>query len=176
VRIQRRAGDAEQLHTGVPVKTAEVLRAIVETEGPVHADEASRVLASLFGTRVSPRSTEAFERALAVLTASGPVVRRGEFLWLSSMTAPAVRDRSGACPVKDPDLVAPEEFEAAALLALVRQYGIPREALAEAALRAMGFSRTTPRLLEAAGAAVERLVAAGRVVAAPGGHLAVQSP
>jgi len=49
---------------------AAILVDIVSAEGPIHADEALRVLAEQFDTKASVRSREAFQRGLSAAISS----------------------------------------------------------------------------------------------------------
>jgi hypothetical protein len=65
--------------------------------------------------------------------------------------------------VTSPDLISPEELEAAIKLALAQQFGVKFDALAESASRLFGFSRTGPRLKAVLDEAVVRLDQRGEI-------------
>ncbi len=89
-------GTVDDLVAARPARLATWIASIVTREGPIHVDEALRVIVSAFGARATPRPREAFDRGLAGLLARGDCVRRGEFLWPAGLASPAVRWRGGA--------------------------------------------------------------------------------
>jgi hypothetical protein len=139
-------------------------------------DEAIRVVASYFATRASTRSREAFHRGLRAAAARGLVVERGEFLWRAGGDHVRVRLRGSDCPVTRPELIAPEEFEAAVRLVLKREFGLRRDALVSGAARLMGFGRAGQGLVAALEAAVDRLAAAGAIGEDSHGFLVLRDP
>ncbi|MBL9088169.1 MAG: DUF3320 domain-containing protein, partial [Planctomycetia bacterium] len=175
-RDPRPLGDVDDLVEARPARVAEWIAALVEREGPLHVDEALRALAAAFGTRATARPREAFERGLAGLVATGRCARRGAFLWPQDLATPRVRWRGGACPVVEPDLVAPEEWDAAVRATLAAEFGAPRDGLVAATVRRLGFQRGGPRLKASVEAAVDRLLARGEVATDPHGDLVLRRP
>ncbi|MCC7137153.1 MAG: DUF4011 domain-containing protein [Planctomycetes bacterium] len=171
-RDARPWGAPDALTNARPDRVAGWVAAIVEREGPVHLEEALRVLAASFGTRASPRAREAFAAGLLHATQGGRVERRGDFLWRAGATSPEVRRRDADCPVTDPDLVAPEEWEAATARTLALEFGASREGLVAATVRRLGYERTGPRLRAAVEASIDRLLATGTIVRDARGDLA----
>ncbi len=175
-RDARPLGDVDDLVEARPARVAEWIAALVTREGPLHVDEAQRVLAAAFGTRATARPREAFERGLAGLVATGRCARRGAFLWPSGLASAPVRWRGGDCPVVDPDLVAPEEWDAAVRATLAAEFGAPREGLVAATVRRLGFQRGGPRIKACVEASVDRLLASGEVAPDPHGDLVPRRP
>jgi hypothetical protein len=93
----------------------------------------------------------------------GLVRKRGEFLWPGDEREVNVRLRGENCPVTRPELIAPEELEAAVVLALRQQYGLKAEAAVEATARVMGFARTGGKLKSAIEEAIRRLEERGEI-------------
>jgi very-short-patch-repair endonuclease len=140
-----------------------VIADIVRVESPIHRDEALRVLASLFLTRASKRTQEAFISGLWAAARSGAVIERGEFLWASDTESVRVRYRGEGCPVTKPEFIAPEELQAAVKLVLASEFGLAREALLGSTARLLGFNRTGANLSAAIDVAVEALMRSGAI-------------
>lgn len=148
----------------LPTETlGELLKELVEVEGPIHEEEAARAVAEMYQARVSPRMREGFDLALEHAVDYGLVLKRGEFLSAADGREPVVRLRGEGCPVTRPELIAPEELEAAVVLALRQQYGLKSEAAVEATARLMGFARTGGRLKVALEEAIRRLDERGEI-------------
>jgi len=122
-----------------------------------------RVLADMYQARVSPRPREAYDRALAHAIESGAVARRDEFLWPPDAREARVRHRGDGCPVTRPELIPPEEFDAALRLALRTQFGLKADAAVESTARLMGFARAGAKLKPALDEALARLRQRGEV-------------
>jgi len=147
-----------------PDDLAMIVRKLVETEGPIHVDEAARACAEMFGTKLTARPREAFDRAVAAGIARKRFVQRGEFLWTNPQQQAVIRYRGDEnCPVTSPDLIAPEELEAAIKLTLAQQFGVKFDAIMESTARLFGFSRTGPRLKTALEQAIVRLDQRGEI-------------
>jgi hypothetical protein len=159
----RYLGDLDTLARMRPAEVGRVIADIVRVESPIHRDEALRVLASLFLTRASKRSQEAFAYGLSAATRSGAVSERGDFLWVGDPASVRVRYRGRDCPVTKPELIALEELQAAVRLVLASEFGLAREALVASTARSLGFSRTGANLSRRIDDAVEALMAAGEV-------------
>jgi len=162
--VVRRRGDAEAFEAADDGEVADVLRAVVAAEGPIHEREAERrVLAHWDLTRSGKRSRRV-QDAVDGAAGRGEVVRRGAFVWPADAdpAAPAVRDRSEAGP-RDLDLIPPEEVAAALELVAAKEYRLPVEALVLQAARQLGFGRVGQRMRAGFEDVVEELVAGGRL-------------
>ena len=133
---------------------------LVRSEGPIHFEEAGRVLCQAFRTRLTEANAAALTVAIEAAIEAAAIERRGAFLWPPG-AEPTVRFRGGPCPVKDPDLIPPEEFDEAIRLVLRREFGLQQEALNAAVARVMGFERLGERLRDEIGRSVARVVAGG---------------
>jgi very-short-patch-repair endonuclease len=156
-------GTAQTLLGLSPGRLAEHVRQLVRREGPIHHDEAARAVAERFEARLSARLRQGFDRAIATAVSRGWAVRRGEFLWPPEMEEPPIRARGDGCPVTKPELIAPEEFEAAVNRVLHQQFGLKFDAVVEAVARAFGFARTGAKLREAIQSALVRLDERGEI-------------
>jgi hypothetical protein len=139
------------------VESARIVQKIVSVEGPIHCNEALRVYAELFGTRASAKPRAVFMNAVAYAESAKWVARREDFLWTADQGEIRIRNRAGDCPVTDPEMIPPEEFEAAVMHIVRQQFGIKFDAVVEAVARLLGFSRTGAKLKAAAERALIRL-------------------
>ncbi len=160
----RRLGTAEQLAGAAVAQTAPVVAEMVKGEGPIHVEEALRAFLERWEARATARPREAFERALAGATASGDVVRRGDFLWPPGLTRPPVRWRGDeACPVTAAERIAMEELEEAIRITLASEFGATEEGLVTATCRRLGFRRTVAGPRTAVTSALSTLLSRGEV-------------
>jgi very-short-patch-repair endonuclease len=157
-------GTSETLLAMPTIRLAEVIRKIIQTEGPIHVDQAMHACAERFATKASARPREAFDRAVTYGIAINWISRRGQFLWDADASEAVVRHRANGCPVTDPDEIAPEEFEAAVRLILKQQFGLKLDAISEAVAGLMGFSRSGPKLKAAIEQSLIRLDERGEII------------
>jgi very-short-patch-repair endonuclease len=145
-RNTSRVGTADTLFSHPMNELVNISLRIVSVEGPIHVDEALRAFSELFGTKATSRPRQVFQQAAALAIRNGWVIKKGDFLWPTDLTDALVRSRAGDCPVTDPEMIPPEELEAAIMLVVRRQYGIKFEYAVEAAARLFGFARTGSKL------------------------------
>lgn len=149
-----------EAHLCPPRELARIVAAIVEVEGPIHREEVSRRVASLFGAqRAGTRIVAATDQALRIAGQAGAVSvdAEGFFATSAQTRSPPVRDRSGAPPsLQRADRIAATEILAAASRALAENGGLTREECVTAIVRLLGFQRTGPDLR----ARVEAVIAA----------------
>jgi very-short-patch-repair endonuclease len=167
----RRRGDQARLLSMPTAKLADMIVELVNMEGPVHAEEIVRVVAEMFSTRTSIRSREACDRAIRAAATWGQIRRVGEFLWQKRDTQIRVRYRGNGCPVVKPELIAPEEYDAAVRLVLEKEFGLGKDSLAASAISAMGFRRRGTQLQTQIDGAIERLIKCGEIVSDHAGFL-----
>lgn len=141
----------------------ELLGAVVEVvrvEGPVHASiVAQRVIMKWGDRRAGSRIQARIESALAKSVRSGQIERRGDFyFWPSRPVVPRFRSDSGISP----EHIAPEEYEAAVLKALVPG-PLQVAELVRFVRSILGFDRTGNRIQPRIEAAIERLRTSGKV-------------
>lgn len=152
----------------VPVwQVLEWLESVVEVESPVHEEEAAaRVAAAAgirrMGRRIRDRASEAARRGVL----QGRLVRRGRFLWRPGHEEATVRSRAGlptSHKLRSPEMIPPEEVEAALLQVIDASYGIFHDDAVAGACRLMGFRRKGARLADAFAGTLGSLVEAGEV-------------
>jgi very-short-patch-repair endonuclease len=125
---------------------------IVEQEQPIHSEEAGRRLAAICGLqRAGNVIQQTALRALRSCESSGELESDGQFWTLSGATILG-RDRgqlAASDPVRKPAMIAPVEFEAAALHALRENLSMTEEELVMETTRLLGFARTGPDIRSA---------------------------
>jgi len=128
-----------------PRKVQDAVRRIVDIEGPIHAEEVARRLATVWGLdRAGSRIQDAARRALKVLERAAVVQSAGEF-W-SSPHSPAIqaRDRSEAqsSTLRRAEYLPPAEVSVAATEVLKDNVRVPVNELVVEIARRLGFQRT----------------------------------
>ena len=168
---QRSLGTREKLLADGFHKLTDLLVDLIGIEGPIHVDEAMRVVAGLYSARLSGATKDRVTDAVELAVRSGRVTRRGAFLWSGKSPDVPVRWRGEDDAVTSPQLIPPEEVAAAAVLVAQQSFGVPADDLAAAALRAMGFKRITQPLAELGRAGVELAIQDKRLTADASGFL-----
>ncbi len=155
--------NGQELHE-VPVATlADWIWQIVQVESPVHVTEVTRRIADTVAVgKIGPRKKAALEAAFEFGIQKNAFKRQGNFLWLSEMTQPPLRDRSQlATSARDIDLISPEEIKWIIQKVVSASYGLTTEDVAPAVAKLMGFPRITEELREQIDLLVEELLQTG---------------
>jgi len=147
----------------VPVsKMASYVAAVVEREGPIHIDEITSRIRTMWGMGRAGSRVRA-----AVADAAAEAARRGVIVggpFYAAPGAPAVvRDRSqvASASLRKPEMLPPAEIEAALLQIVDDNFGARRDELVQATSRAFGFAATSAQLRSVLDANVDRLISAG---------------
>lgn len=138
---------------------------IVEIEAPVHIEEITARIRSLWGlARAGSRIRAAVERAASIAVQTGRLAG-GPFHTIHGQ-AVTVRDRSvvSSATLRKPDMLPPAEIEQAMLDIVSANYGAGHTDLVQSASRAFGFSATSTQLRSVLSTTVDRLVANGLLV------------
>jgi len=135
----------------IPVaQMADIVGRIVEIEGPIHAEEVGRRVASLFGKdRAGSRIAAAALEGLRYGRKNMSTLRENEGFWFTNAQGERcpVRDRSTAVgSLQKADMLPPLEIRAAAMQAVKENGGIGRDDITVAITRILGFQRTGPEL------------------------------
>lgn len=158
-------GVSAEPHVISAARMATIVRRIVDIEGPVHADEVARRVATLFGKdRAGSRIAAATIEGLRHGRTASAKLREEDGFWCTSAQRDAcpVRDRSAvSSSLQRPDMLPPLEIRAAALQAARDNGGIARDEIVVAVARLLGFSRTGPELRGRIDAIVARMLAEG---------------
>jgi hypothetical protein len=138
---------------------ADLVLDCVTVEGPVHQDRVFRTIAASFGiARVGSQVQSKLESALDRAQKKHPVVRRGEFLWLRTMSQPPVRSADDLGKVRPIREVAPEEIAAAVHAFLLLVFSINRDDLITAVARELGYDRKGSQVAIVIGDVLNNLV------------------
>jgi hypothetical protein len=145
--------------------TAAVVPALIDLvriEGPIHVEEAGRVLCRALGTRLTESNSDALEVAIAAAIEAQALERKGGFLRIPG-AATVVRHRGGTCEVTKPELIPPEEYAEAIRLVLKKEFGLHPDALHTSVVRLMGFERAGERLKDEISRGIRRLLDDGDI-------------
>ncbi len=154
-----------ELHSALDVWGSKWIAEVVKAESPIHVREVTRRITEAAGvSRTGSRIQAAVREAMDEAVRDGRVRCSGDFLWLPDMRIPPVRDRSRLPDAsKKLEFVATEELAAAVERVVADSYGIERGQVGAAALRLLGFGRTTRAGEEKAERAIQMLLSEGRV-------------
>lgn len=147
----------------------EVLISVVEVEGPVHIDVATRHVASAWGIARAGHVVQGVVRsAVASAVREGAIASRGDFLYRSGAHQIHVRRNTPGGVCRKAREIAPEEIAKAALLVLQDHLRLSRDDLAVATARAFGFERTGSDVRSAMMDGIQHLVRSGAAAEANG--------
>jgi very-short-patch-repair endonuclease len=119
---------------------------IVEIEGPVHLDEITARIRTLWGLhRAGTRIRTAVLRAVEA-AARGGMIEGGPF-YRTPQQSVVVRDRShSSASLRKPEMLPPEEIDAAILKSVDDNFGAARDELAQDISRRFGFAATSTQI------------------------------
>jgi very-short-patch-repair endonuclease len=137
---------------------------LVGKEGPIHEDLAiERMLRICRLERLGPRISEFLEMSVGDAVRNKEITRRGYFLWPPRERAVVPRRIDGDI-VRRPEQIAPEEWDAAAVVTL-QQLGVStREDVIRGITAGFGYDRATVAIRAQADEAFHRLVGFGLLV------------
>jgi len=119
---------------------------VVKVEAPIHVDEVTRRIRTLWGLKRSGRRIqEAVARGIKYATTEKHVTRRRDFLWMPEDQAVEPRYRTARDMLKI-ELICDEEIAAAISKTLEIQYASPKEAIPVTAARLLGFQQTSEQI------------------------------
>ncbi len=133
---------------------------IVQVEGPIHAEEACRRLATVWGLdRTGTRIRDAGLRALAALLAQGRCEVDAGFSTVQPSLGVVIRDRSNVASgsLRRADMLPPVEIRQAVLQVLADSARVQREELVVEVARLFGFLRTGGDIRAAIDRVLERM-------------------
>ena len=153
VRAELSVRSSVEPHEAPVQQLSELVSRIVAIEGPIHADEIARRIATAFGrSRTGNRIADATARAVRLALQRDAELRRdGAFLMTSAQAeTPPVRDRSSETgTVLKAEYLPPIEIAAAAKLVLKESGEVGQDDLVRAVARLFGFQRVGTDLSEA---------------------------
>ena len=135
-----------ELKTGV---LADVVVQIVEVEGPVHGDEVARRVTSIWGNlRTGSRIDAAVRRALNSAVKNDRLVVTDRFYQISGRETVPIRTRESVTSggLKKPDMLPPQEIDAALLGFVVAHVGAEVEEAIRGVARLFGYRSTSKQL------------------------------
>ena len=141
---------AQELHSLPTSRLAQLVLQVVEQEGPIHADELTTRMRTLWGLqRAGSRVREALDAARQSLLTDGAITAEADFLDLPGRTV-RVRDRSAvsSANLRRPDCLPPAEIRQAIKQTLQSSLGGQREELPGAVARTLGLSAVTAPVRE----------------------------
>lgn len=145
-----------------------LLEKLVEKEGPIHIDYATRRLVTAWGLgRIGTRIVEAVKEAVKLCERNGKLVIRGKFLWPPNLNAVPVRipedDDPNAFP-RPIDYIPPEEIKNAIIL-IVKQTigGIDVDSLLTTTARIFRFDRTSTNIQNKLQSVYKKMIRAGEL-------------
>jgi very-short-patch-repair endonuclease len=147
-------------------KLAGIVRAVVAIEGPVHRDEVSRRIATLWGKhRLGSRMIDAINPAIDLAVRAQALDEEEGFLAIAGQTEVEVRNREQvqSMDLRKPDLLPPAEVRAALCQVVSRHLGIQRDDAPGASARLFGFRTTSARIREVIERQLDRLVESGQL-------------
>ena len=128
------------------VDLAKAVSKVVKIEGPIHVDEVTRRIRSIWGLKRSGRLIqEAVGRGIKYAESTDQVTRRKSFLWPVEERPVVPRARSAREMLKI-ELICDEEIGAAIYRTLVMQYASPQDAIPTTAARLLGFQQTSEQI------------------------------
>ncbi len=139
--------DADQIDTSA---LARLIRAVIGHEGPMHADEvARRVATGLDLEHAGPRIVRAVTRGLAHLSQMDASIKREDNFWFTMGQAAdcPVRSRAGVLPsTSKAEMLPPIEIRAALRRVILQNGGLTKDEAATGVTRLLGYNRVGPTL------------------------------
>lgn len=171
----------------LPIRTAndipstprfELARAVAEVvriEGPVHVDEVTRRIRTLWGLKRSGRRIqEAVARGIKYAESMEQVLRRESFLWPPEERPLPPRSRSAREMLKI-ELISDEEIGVAIHRTLEIQYASPKDAIPTTVARLLGFQQTSEQIRKSILRVLRRMLNDGSLVEKEDGRIDVAS-
>ena len=141
---------------------ADVLKRVVQQEGPIYRVEAARRVAANWQiARVGYRVQARIE---SIAQSNCPsVVMRGDFFWPKNMKEPPVRVPAPGDEARSIEIIALEEIEQAAVVVIKRNFGMTRDDLVRETARLLGHARTGDTVRSRIESGINRLIRRGIV-------------
>ena len=140
---------------------------VVQTEGPIHADEVARRLTTLFGQkRAGARISEAVEQALRWSAQRKTVLESDHCYWLPTQTEFSVRDREhvASATLRKPEMLPPIELRAGIVLFVTSHISASTDECVKGIARMLGFKATSQQLRQTIESQIEWLVAQNEII------------
>ena len=158
---------SEEVHTLSAEELSKAVVRVVRVEGPVHENEITRRITTLWGlARSGRRISDAVDAAIAFAEKSGSISSEGDFYRLSEQTECPVRnrDRVESSGLKKPEMLPPRELQSGICKFVEKHVSATSEEAARAIGRMLGFRSTSRQLRERIEEEIESLITQGELV------------
>jgi hypothetical protein len=127
-----------------PRELVDIVAAVVNYEGPIHAEEVARRVREAFGLeRTGRRILETINGGLESLAREGAIVQEGEFWFSANIARQKPRSRrDAALSLRRPDRIAAQEYRLAIGAVLRESVAASKSELTASVARVLGFDRT----------------------------------
>jgi very-short-patch-repair endonuclease/DNA polymerase III delta prime subunit len=160
----QRLGSPEDFYQAPLSTLADVIRKVVNVEGPIHLEELSRRVAAFWGMqRAGKRIVARVEFGLRRPLSDGDFMQEGSFISLSGRRRVQVRCRDLEGVVFSTDEIPPSEVREAIRIVLAHRAPLLEKELVQETARVLGFKRTGDKLRQLIGTALHRLIESGRI-------------
>jgi very-short-patch-repair endonuclease len=152
------------IHAMPRKELAQIARAVVKVEGPIHEDEIARRIASFWGNqRTGARISAAVHEALQEAVRQRWVTEEGGFFLPTGMRQVPIRNRESVASssLRKPDMLPPQEVRSALIHVIQMNVGAGTDEAIVQTSRMLGFRSTSGQLKQIVMREVERLVQEG---------------
>jgi very-short-patch-repair endonuclease len=146
------------------------VKAVVDTESPVHISDLLIRVSGMWSVRVGSRIKSRIIEGCSCAVREALIERRGDFYWKKASRDGSVYGSRGGCPVRSragtkipPEHVAPEEYREAVLMVLATGHAFRREQLKQQVRCLFGYGRGSSPLDQATDTATEGLLREGKL-------------
>ena len=158
---------SEEVHTLSAKELSKVVTRVVRVEGPVHENEITRRVTTLWGlSRTGRRISDAVDAAIEYAKHAGAISAENDFYWHSERTEFPVRnrDRVESSGLKKPEMLPPRELQSGICEFVENHVSATAEETARAIGRMLGFRTTSRQLRERIVEKIDDLVAQGELL------------
>ena len=158
------ADTAREPHQTPVTQMADLVAKIVAVEGPIHVDEVATRIRTFWGLQRAGARIRAAVEAAAGLARDQGVIEGETFLAMpGAAVAPRDRSLAASASLRKPELLPPQEVEAALLVVVDANFGVAADEMFTSAARLFGFKSTSAQLRAVLAEGLSRLEAAGRL-------------
>lgn len=157
---------SQEIHTLEPRQLARIIQRVVKLEGPLHEEEIVRRITTLWGLqRAGTRITGAIQEGLQAGLAKGKFTHSEGFYTTTDMQECPIRNRDQVTSsnLRKPDMLPPQELDAAILKFLSTHISATPDETAKAVARILGFRSTSPQLKTRIDSRIEHLLGCGEI-------------
>lgn len=158
---------SEEIHTLSAEELSKVVTRIIRVEGPIHENEITRRVTTLWGlSRTGRRISDAVDAAIEYAKHAGAIASGNDFYWHSERTEFPVRNRDHveSSGLKKPEMLPPCELQSGICEFVEDHVSATSEETARAIGRMLGFRTTSRQLRERIEEEIDALVAQGDLI------------